>query len=164
MNNLSIGGKDTRREAAFAYYETIGGGAGAGPAHGGASGVHTHMTNTRNTPVEALEHAYPFRVEAYCIRRDSGGAGEHRGGDGIVRRFAFNETAEVTLLIERRRRSPYGLAGGEPGAAGADRLISSDGTSAPLPGKCTITVKPGQKLEISTPGGGGWGDAGAKGK
>ncbi len=159
MNNLSIGGIDPRHDAAYAYYETIGGGAGAGPAHDGASGLHTHMTNTRNTPVEALEHAYPIRIEAYSIRQGSGGVGKQRGGDGIIRRFAFSEKAEVTLLADRRRHSPYGLQGGEPGISGADILISSDGTVKPLPAKCTIRVEPGQKLEIATPGGGGWGDA-----
>jgi len=159
MNNLSIGGIDPCHGAAYAYYETIGGGAGAGPALDGASGVHTHMTNTRNTPVEALEHAYPIRVEAYSIRRGSGGAGKYRGGDGIVRRFAFSEKAEVTLLADRRRHSPYGLRNGGPGAPGADTLIHPDGTRRPLPGKCNITIEPGQELEIAAPGGGGWGDA-----
>ena len=158
MSNLSIGGIDPRHGVPFAYYETIGGGAGAGPTRDGASGVHTHMTNTRNTPVEALEHAYPVRVEAYSIRKNSGGAGKHRGGEGIIRRFAFSEKAEITLLADRRLHSPYGLRGGEPGLPGADILIYPDGTTESLPGKCNISIKPCLKLEIATSGGGGWGD------
>lgn len=170
MNNLTIGSISPPQAAPevrsdggpddatpFAYYETIAGGAGAGPDGPGGSAIHTHMTNTRNTPVEALEHAYPFRVEAYRIRDGSGGEGEHRGGDGVVRRYAFDRPAEVTLLTERRARPPYGLGGGRPGAAGVNRFIRADGSTVDLPAKCTIRVEPGDRLEVQTPGGGGWG-------
>jgi len=157
MNNVSIGGREETRGVAYAYYETIGGGAGGGPHLSGASAVHTHMTNTLNTPVEAVEHAYPLRIEAYRIRRDTGGAGLHVGGDGIERSYVFDQPAEVTLLTERRIRRPYGLAGGEDGAPGLNVLVLPDGTRRALPGKCRIEVKPGQRLILATPGGGGWG-------
>ncbi|MFP4145867.1 MAG: hydantoinase B/oxoprolinase family protein [Phycisphaeraceae bacterium] len=162
MNNLTIGGLDPRFDPPrpFAYYETIAGGAGGGPTGPGGSAVHTHMTNTRNTPVEALEHGYPFRVEAYRIRRGSGGVGRQPGGDGLVRRYVFDCDAEVTLLTERRTHPPYGLAGGAAGQMGANRLVRSGGEEELLPGKCTIEVHPGDALEIATPGGGGWGEAG----
>lgn len=163
MNNITIGGVDPRRlpdaPVPFAYYETLAGGAGAGPGADGGSAIHTHMTNTRNTPAEALEHSYPFRIEAYAVRRGSGGAGQHRGGDGLVRVYAFDAPAQVTLLTERRRHRPWALAGGEPGAAGRNRLLRADGTVVELPGKCTVEVGPGDRLEIATPGGGGWGVA-----
>ncbi len=159
MNNLALGGTDSRRGGRpFAYYETIAGGAGAGPSGDGASAVHTHMTNTRNTPVEALEHAYPLRVEAYRIREGSGGPGRHRGGEGGVRRYAFNAEADVTLLAERRRHSPWGANGGGSGQTGVHTLIEPDDTRRALPGKCTLTLTPGQSIEIATPGGGGWGE------
>lgn len=160
MNNVTIGGRKRAadgEDAAFAYYETLGGGAGAGPTADGGTALHTHMTNTRNTPVEAIEHGHPFRVEAYRVRHGSGGAGRHRGGDGLVRRYVFDAPAEVTLLTERRRHGPYGLQGGEPGAVGVNRLIRADGTTHELPGKCTRHVEAGDVLEIATPGGGGWG-------
>ncbi|MEX0745948.1 MAG: hydantoinase B/oxoprolinase family protein [Phycisphaeraceae bacterium] len=161
MNNLTIGGLDTRGEAEaappFAYYETLAGGAGAGPDADGGSAMHTHMTNTRNTPVEALEHSYPFRVEVYRIRHGSGGAGMHRGGDGVVRRYVFDAAAQITLLTERRRHAPYGLAGGEAGALGRNVLFRANGEQRELPGKCTIDLEVGDALEIQTPGGGGWG-------
>lgn len=157
MNNVAIGGYDQRRCGAFAYYETVGGGAGGGPERAGLSAIHTHMTNTLNTPVEAVEHAYPLRIEAYRIRRDTGGAGLHPGGDGIERSYTFDQPAEVTLLTERRTRGPYGLAGGGAGRPGQNRLVLPDGTEQRLPGKCRIEVKPGQRLILATPGGGGWG-------
>src|SRR5207247_9451768 len=116
-----VGG--TATGAAFAYYETIAGGAGGGPERPGASAIHTHMTNTMNTPVEALEAYYPLRVRRQAVRRGSGGRGRHRGGDGVVRELEFLVPAEVTLLAERRRIPPYGLAGGEAGAPGRDLLI-----------------------------------------
>ena len=140
----------------YAYYETIGGGAGAGPAAGGTSGIHVHMSNTRNTPVEALEAAYPIRVEAYSLRQGSGGRGLHRGGDGLIRAIRFLAPATVTITSERRRRGPYGLNGGEPGAPGRNVLIRQEET-AELPGKATLTVEPGDVIRIETPGGGGWG-------
>ena len=120
MNNLSFGGFDSSRRRPFAYYETIAGGMGAGPEHDGHSATHTHMTNSWNTPVEALEHQMPLRVREYSIRRGSGGSGARRGGDGIVREWEFLEPAKVTLLSDRRRRGPYGLQGGAPGAPGSN--------------------------------------------
>ena len=144
------------RDRPYAYYETIGGGAGAGPAAGGASGIHVHMSNTRNTPVEALEAAYPIRVEAYSLRAGSGGRGVHHGGDGLIRAIRFLAPATVTITSERRRRGPYGLNGGEPGAPGRNVLIRQEETTE-LPGKATFTVEPGDVIRIETPGGGGWG-------
>ena len=134
------------------YYETIGGGMGAGPLGGGLSALQTHMTNTLNTPIEALESNYPVRVTRYEVRRGSGGSGRRRGGDGIVREFQFLAPAQVTLLTERRRHAPWGLAGGGPGATGENQL-----NGAPLPGKSSFTVAAGDRVTIYTPGGGGWG-------
>jgi N-methylhydantoinase B len=159
MNNVAIGGYDPERDTPFAYYETVGGGAGAGPNGDGLSGVHVHMTNTLNTPVEALEYAYPFRMRRYALRRGSGGAGHHRGGDGIVREIEFLSPATITLLSERRRTAPYGLQGGEPGAQGRNVLFR-DRKIEELPGKARIEVQPGDVLSIRTPGGGGWGPPG----
>ena len=115
------------------------------------------MTNTRNTPIEAIEHTYPFRITEYRIRDNSGGNGQHRGGNGVVRCYGFDAPCEVTLITERRRYAPYGLSGGEPGRPGLNRLHRADGQSQTLPGKCTIECQPGDVLEIATPGGGGWG-------
>jgi len=157
MNNVSAGGLDPATGRQYAYYETLAGGAGAGPRGDGAAAVHTHMTNTLNTPVEALEHAYPLRVEAYRIRSGSGGNGLHRGGDGLVRRYLFTAAAEVTLLTERRTRGPWGLSGGSAGAPGHNLLLGIDGEMRELPGKCRLEVKAGERLRIETPGGGGWG-------
>jgi len=123
MNNLSFGGVDPRTGEAFAYYETIGGGMGARPTADGLSGVHTHMTNSLNTPIEALEAAYPVRVRRYSLRRDSGGKGQFRGGDGIIREIEFLTDVRASILSERRRLQPYGLAGGRPGEAGRNELI-----------------------------------------
>jgi N-methylhydantoinase B len=156
MNNLTIGGWDERRQTPFAYYETIGGGMGARPGKQGASAIHTHMTNTLNTPIEALEYAYPLRILQYALRRASGGGGRFRGGDGIVRSIETLVDCQVTLLSERRSRPPYGLAGGEPGQRGENLLIHA-GQAAPLPGKCSLFMQAGDILTISTPGGGGWG-------
>ena len=156
MNNLTIGSLP-EDPSPFAYYETIAGGAGAGPKADGGSALHTHMTNTLNTPVEALEHVYPFRVTAYRLRADSGGRGAHRGGNGVVRRYLFVRPAAVTLLTERRVRGPWGLAEGEGGQPGVNRLTRADGSVVHLPGKCTITVNIGDTLEVQTPAGGGWG-------
>ena len=156
MNNLTIGG--TRADGTpFAYYETIGGGMGAGPTRDGLSGVQVHMTNTRNTPVEALEMNYPFRITRYALRAGSGGDGLHRGGDGIVREYLFLEPATVTMLSERRHLGPPGLAGGCDGAAGRNTRIHPDGTETPLPGKFSRQFDAGDRLRIETPGGGGWG-------
>jgi N-methylhydantoinase B len=140
----------------FAYYETIAGGMGARPGKDGASGVHTHMTNSLNTPVEALEHACPVRVQHYALRRGSGGAGLFRGGDGIVREIELLVDAQVGLLSDRRNLPPYGLHGGAPGTKGRTTL-TQDGRKRRLPSKCSFYVPAGAVLCIETPGGGGWG-------
>jgi N-methylhydantoinase B len=150
MSNVALGG------AGFAYYETIAGGAGAGPCGPGLSAVHTHMTNTMNTPIEALEAYYPLRVRRYAVRRGSGGRGRHRGGDGVVREVEFLAPAEVTLLSERRAVAPYGLAGGAPGAPGRDWIIRA-GRARRLAAKATFAAEPGDRVRIETPGGGGFG-------
>ncbi len=157
MNNVTVGGADPATGQPFAYYETVGGGAGAGPAGDGLSGVHVHMTNTLNTPVEAMEYAYPVRVRRYALRRDSGGAGQRRGGDGLVRDIEFLCPATVTILSERRRMAPYGLQGGEPGKPGRNLLVR-DGEAEELPGKAEVRVQAGDVLSLRTPGGGGWGE------
>src|SRR5680860_1243427 len=160
MNNVLIGADgDADGRGPFVYYETIGGGQGGRPHRGGMSGVHTNMTNTRDTPVEALERAYPMRVRRYTLRRHSGGAGEHPGGEGIERELELAVDATVSLITERRVSRPWGLAGGEPGAPGENWLLpSGDETRAErLPDKCTIAVRAGDVLRILTPGGGGWG-------
>jgi N-methylhydantoinase B len=156
MNNVAVGG--TAAGAAFAYYETIAGGAGGGPERPGASAIHTHMTNTMNTPIEALEAYYPLRVQRYAVRRGSGGRGRHRGGDGVVRELEFLAPAQVTLLAERRRVPPYGLRGGSPGSLGEDWVIRA-GRARRLPAKTTFTVEVGDRLRVATPGGGGYGPA-----
>jgi N-methylhydantoinase B len=157
MNNLTIGGWDPARRTAFTYYETIAGGAGAGPQRDGLDGVHTHMTNTLNTPIEALEMAYPFRIEEYALRRGTGGAGLHRGGNGVRRVYSFQVPATVTLMSDRRRTRPYGLNGGQPGAPGVNTRVRADGARESLPGKTTYLAEPGEQLIVETPGGGGWG-------
>ena len=157
MNNVTIGGWDEDRQQPFAYYETLGGGMGAGPASDGPSAIHSHMTNTMNTPVEALEYAYPFRVTQYAVRRGSGGDGKFRGGDGICRDLEILAPAQVTLLSERRIQAPYGLKGGQPGKPGRNYLLRN-GQKQNLPGKTQIEVQPGDVLKIKTPGGGGFGD------
>ncbi len=155
MNNLAVGGTDPRTGKRFAYYETIGGGMGAWAGGNGESAVHSHMTNTMNTPVEALEHSYPFLVRRYAIRRGSGGKGVYRGGDGIVREIEFSADVEVTVLSERRRVPPYGLFGGGPGEVGRNILIEGEKTEE-LPGKFARRLKKGSRLRIETPGGGGY--------
>ncbi|MCC6238422.1 MAG: hydantoinase B/oxoprolinase family protein [Dehalococcoidia bacterium] len=157
MNNLTIGGYDRARGRAYAYYETIAGGAGGGPQREGRSGVHTHMTNTMNTPLEALPLAYPFTVERYELRPGTGGAGAHRGGDGLVREYRFHDEATVTIVSERRVFAPWGVAGGEPGALGRNTLIRADGTTSDLGPRAEVRVGPGDRVRIETPGGGGWG-------
>lgn len=152
MNNIAMGHIDRNRGTRWDYYETIAGGLGGGPQHRGLDCVHSHMTNTLNTPVESLEMHYPLRVRRYAIRHGSGGAGIHPGGDGIVREYEFLETAQLSLLSERREYGPWGLAGGAAGATGQNLL---NGES--VAGKCTVDVKPGDQLTIMTPGGGGWG-------
>ncbi len=156
MNNITAGGIDPRTQQPFAYYETMGGGMGARPGLDGLSGVHTHMSNTLNTPVEAFEYAYPMRITAYRLRDHSGGNGASRGGDGLVREITFEVPTDVTLLTERRSTSPYGLQGGEPGMRGENRL-QREGQEILLPGKVHFRALPGDRLTILSPGGGGWG-------
>ena len=153
MNNVLIGNDD------FAYYETVAGGQGGRPGRAGMSGVHTGMTNTKNTPIESLEAHYPFRIVRYALRRGSGGAGRFPGGEGIEREIEFQSRAEVSLMGERRRNHPWGLAGGGPGACGEDWLIRPNGQREQLPGKTTVAVQPGDRLLVLTPGGGGFGPA-----
>jgi N-methylhydantoinase B len=160
MNNLTIGGIDPRTQRPFAYYETIAGGMGARPNADGLSGVHTHMTNSLNTPVEALEYAYPFRVRRYSYRANSGGKGRYRGGDGLVREIQLLADARVALLSDRRKFRPYGLSGGEAGAAGRAVHISA-GQRTEISSKSSLLAKPGDIIAIETPGGGGWGKAGS---
>ncbi len=155
MNNLTLGGYDTERGKVFAYYETMGGGMGACNGADGLSGVHVHMSNTRNTPIEALEMELPLRVRRYSLRHGSGGTGRYRGGDGLCRELIFLAPATVTLLTERRKHAPYGLYGGEPGAVGINSL-ERKGTATRLPGKVTFDASIGDVLSICTPGGGGF--------
>ncbi len=171
MNNLTIGGDDPRTGGRFAYYETIAGGMGASAQADGLSGIHVHMTNTLNTPVEAMEYAYPLRVTRYEIRRGSGGAGKHHGGDGVYREVELLADATVTILSERRRHAPFGLFGGEPGNKGENRYFPAEGETLPpelkglpekdsyrvLPGKVTFPAAKGARVGIATPGGGGYG-------
>jgi N-methylhydantoinase B len=157
MNNLTIGGIDERTGEPFAYYETIAGGMGARPDRPGVSGVHTHMTNSLNTPAEALEYAYPLRVTQYSLRKGSGGAGKFGGGEGIVRELELLADSEVTLLADRRSRGPYGLQGAADGAPGKTEIIHHDGMQETLPGKASVRLKKGSRVRIQSPGGGGWG-------
>jgi len=154
MNNVTLGG--TMAGKPFVFYETIGGGHGGGPLGEGLSGRHSHMTNTRNTPVEALEGDLPLRIEAYELREGSGGGGQHRGGDGIRRNYHFTAPATVTINSQRRLAGPYGLRGGEPGQPGRNLLIR-DGSERLLEGMVTLQVEAGDRLVVETPGGGGWG-------
>lgn len=157
MSNLAIGSGPGTRGAPFSYYETIAGGTGGHPAAPGKSGTHAHMTNTLNTPVEALEHAYPLRVTEYRVRRRSGGAGQHRGGDGLIREIEVLDDCRATILSDRRNTAPYGLKGGSPGKPGRDLLITEQGRRV-LPSKCNLKMRAGDRIRISTPGGGGWGE------
>jgi N-methylhydantoinase B len=160
MNNLTIGGIDPRTGRPFAYYETIAGGMGARPGKPGVAGVHTHMTNSLNTPAEALEYAYPLRVRQYSLRSSSGGDGQHRGGDGVVREIEVLADCEVTLLSDRRARGPWGLAGGRNGAPGTASVIRRDGSVQSMPGKFSTRLANRERIRIETPGGGGWGRSG----
>lgn len=157
MNNVTFGGIDPRTREPFAYYETVCGGMGARPGMDGISGVHTHMTNSMNTPVEAFEHDYPARVIRYALRRGSGGAGKHSGGDGVIREIQFLTRAQVTVLSDRRKIPPWGLQGGQPGKTGRNRIIRREGSAVNLSSKCTAWVESGDILSIETPGAGGWG-------
>src|SRR5207253_2860845 len=157
MNNLTIGGIDPRTGDPFAYYETVAGGMGARPTKAGVSGVHTHMTNSLNTPAEALEYAYPLRVRRYSFRPGSGGAGKYPGGDGIVREIEVLGDAEVTLLADRRTHGPYGLSGGAEGKPGRAHIVRQNGSTQELPGKFNVRLRSGERIRIETPGAGGWG-------
>ncbi len=159
MNNLTLGGIDPRSGAPFAYYETIAGGMGARPTKPGVSGIHCHMTNSLNTPAEALEYGYPFRVRRYSLRPRSGGVGRFRGGDGIVREIELLTEAQVTLLSDRRLRGPFGLHGGSDGTPGANTIIRRDGPTEPMAGKASARLRPGDRIRVESPGGGGWGAA-----
>jgi N-methylhydantoinase B len=159
MNNLTIGGIDPRTGQPFAYYETIAGGMGARPTKDGVSGVHTHMTNSLNTPAEALAYAYPMRVRTYAFRPASGGAGQFQGGNGIVREIEVLTDCDVTFLSERRSRGPWGLAGGSDGEPGKASVIRQDGSAEPMSGKFSTRLRPGERIRIESPGGGGWGNA-----
>jgi len=156
MNNIAVGGYDPVRKRNFTYYETIGGGMGASRERPGLSGVHTHMTNSLNTPLEALENYLPMRIRTYALRRGSGGSGRNRGGDGIVREYEFSVPARVTIISERRVFAPYGLDGGSPGQCGRNWLISK-GRKTILPSKADLKVQAGDVIRIETPGGGGYG-------
>jgi N-methylhydantoinase B len=156
MTNVTLGGADSRSGSGFAYYETIGGGMGASAAGPGLSGVHTSMTNSLNTPVEALEQTYPVRVIRYALRRGSGGKGRHRGGDGIIREIAALIPMEAALFTDRHLRAPSGAAGGGPGKVGAAWKVSGKSVSR-LGSKTCLELKAGDSLRIATPGGGGWG-------
>jgi N-methylhydantoinase B len=159
MNNLTIGGIDPRTGEPFAYYETIAGGMGARPVKPGVSGVHTHMTNSLNTPAEALEYGYPLRVRQYLLRRGSGGKGKHHGGDGIVREIEVLTDAEVTLLADRRKLGAWGLSGGEEGLPGNASVVRTDGSREKLQGKSTVRLRQGERIRIESPGAGGWGNS-----
>jgi len=154
MNNVAFG------DASFGYYETIGGGAGAGEGFPGASGVHTHMTNTRITDAEILEGRHPVRLEAFALRRGSGGAGRWPGGDGLVRHYRFLAPVRASLLTERRTTAPYGMAGGAPGAPGRNAVVRADGRVEELPPRASVALDAGDVLVVETPGGGGYGAPG----
>jgi 5-oxoprolinase (ATP-hydrolysing) len=151
MNNLIFG------SARYGYYETLGGGCGAGPGFHGASGVHSHMTNTRITDAEILEQRYPVRLERFAVRRGSGGAGRWRGGDGLVREIRFLEDAALSILSQHRTVAPYGMAGGRPGARGRQRVVRASGETLELGPIEGCEVGPGDRLIVETPGGGGYG-------
>ncbi len=156
MNNVTLGGTDLNGKP-FAYYETMGGGMGGRNGLAGLSGVHTHMSNTRNTPIEALEQALPLRITTYALRRGSGGAGAFPGGDGLIREYEVLVPTAATVLTERRERSPYGVQGGAPGAPGRNTLVRRNGAVEDLPAKARLELAPGDRLRIETPGGGGFG-------
>jgi N-methylhydantoinase B len=156
MNNLTIGGIDSRTNRPFAYYETVAGGMGARDGLAGLDAIHTHMTNSLNTPAEAMEYDFPMRVRRYSIRKESGGIGKFCGGEGVIREIELLTDAQVTILADRRKTLPYGLKGGQPGKAGRTVLISKDGETV-LAGKDSVQAKAGDRVRIETPGGGGYG-------
>jgi 5-oxoprolinase (ATP-hydrolysing) len=152
MNNFTFG------NARHQYYETLCGGAGAGPDYDGADAVHTHMTNSRLTDPEVLEWRYPVLLERFAIRRGSGGAGRHRGGDGVVRELRFREAMTAAILSNNRRLQPFGLAGGQPGSAGRNYVVRADGSTESLGATGSVAMQPGDLFVIETPGGGGYGE------
>jgi N-methylhydantoinase B len=162
MNTIAVGGRDPRAKGiggrAYSYIETIGGGQGGRPMGPGDDGIQCNMTNTMNTPIEALEITYPLRVERYELREGSSGAGKNRGGDGLVRAIrALDGEARVSLQCERRRFAPYGLHGGADGKPGRNAVVHNDGTVEEVAGKASLTLAPGEIVIVETPGGGGWG-------
>jgi 5-oxoprolinase (ATP-hydrolysing) len=155
MNNFTFGSAHGQGRQ---YYETIAGGSGATATHDGASGVQVHMTNTRITDVEILEHRFPeVRVEQFALRKNSGGNGNRKGGDGVVRAIRFDQPREVSLLTQRRVLAPYAMNGGTSAKCGQNILVDSKGNQTTLPGKAFVKVEPGETIVIKTPGGGGWG-------
>ena len=165
MNNLTIGGIDPRTGHPFAYYETVAGGMGARPGRNGVSAVHTHMTNSLNTPIEALEYAYPFRVTEYSIRRSAESTEQgksrkvYRGGKGIVREIELLTDSDVTVLADRRKRGPYGLGGAPDGEPGRTFVVCQDGSREELAGKVNRRLRRGERIRIESPGGGSWSEA-----
>ena len=157
MNNLTIGGIDPRTGAEFSYYETVAGGMGARPSLDGMNATHTHMTNSLNTPAEALEYAYPLRVRRYRINQGSGGRGKQKGGDGSIREIEVLAAARMSLLSDRRKRAPYGLQGGEDGKRGRAFIIRTDGSEEELTSKGSWQIQAGDRVRIETPSGGGFG-------
>jgi N-methylhydantoinase B len=164
MNNFTVGGIDPRTRRPFAYYETVAGGMGARPDRNGVSGVHTHMTNSLNTPAEALEYAYPVRITRYSLRRGSGGRGRFTGGDGIVREIEVLTDCDIAILSDRRKRGPWGLNGGQDGLPGRTSIIRANGAERELRSKDSARVSKGERVRIETPGGGGWGRSDSKRK
>ena len=162
MSNTTFGGVNPATGKKFAYYETIAGGMGGRHGKDGVSAVQTHMTNTLNTPIEALERELPVRIDSYSVRRGSGGAGRYNGGDGIVRKFRFLTDAVLSIITERRRHSPYGIEGGESGKRGRN-TITRRGKRKQIAPKVTLDIKKGDVLGIETPGGGGWGKSSKRG-
>ncbi len=160
MNNVAFGGFNPKTRAGFAYYETIGGGMGASASLPGLSGVHCHMTNSMNTPVEALENYLPIKINCYALRKKSGGKGKHRGGDGLIREYKFLVPVNLTIISDRRRFCPYGLSGGKPGKKGRNLLITREGKKILLNSKVNLKAQAGDILRIETPGGGGYGQPG----
>ena len=157
MNNMIIGGHDPVRDKPFVYYETIAGGMGGRPDKDGISAIHTHMTNTMNTPVEAMEFAFPLRLKRYAVRRGSGGDGKFKGGDGVIREVEFLSSARVTLMSERRKLPPPGYHGGHHGEPGENVLFRGGYEEVTLAGKELVDVEAGDVISIRTPGAGGWG-------
>lgn len=158
MNNVAFGGFNPVTRTSFAYYETIGGGLGASATYHGLSGVHSHMTNSLNTPIEALENYLPLKIRRYSLRKNSGGRGRQRGGDGLIREYQFLVPVNLTIISDRRKLRPYGLAGGQPGRAGVNLLIRK-GRRKVLASKVNLKLEVGDILRIETPGGGGYGSA-----